>query len=248
MQLVALGSFLKECPYVKTLGVRPQFSSYTPAEISLLKASPVVLFPTQRYVGVFQASSKPTFPSPFSYHFRKWRISQWNLASYFDLPRIKTVCYSRSVTTQEILDNFSFPVRILGLKNDRSPGLLLKTKKELVNFLSSNRRMIIVQEEPQRIIAKISLLFLFYRWVGLINVVGIKNVPISVLERSSEVIRKAQIDDIAVDWILTDEGWLFSGMNYPPLSFYSPDHVPVNRKKFLCETIREIATEWDWGH
>lgn len=245
---MALGSFLKECPHLVTLGVRSQFSSYTSREMSLIKASPILFFPTYRYVAIFQAASKPTFPSPYSYHFRKWRVSQWTLASYFHLPRIKTLCYSRNVSPETILGELSLPLRILGLINNRSSGTLVKTRGELEDFLKSNRRMIIVQEEPLNIVAKVSLIFTFYRWSGFVNVLGNEAIPTSIINCSSEIVRKAQLDDIAIDWILTEKGWLFAGMDFPPRFFTSPPHVLVSRKEFLCQIIKEIATGLDWEH
>jgi hypothetical protein len=137
----------------------------------------------------------------------------------------------------------SLPLRILGLINDRSSGTLVKTQGELEDFLKSNRRTIIVQEEPRNTIAKISLIFTFYRWAGFVNLMGNEAPSTSIMNHSSEIVRKAQLDDIAIDWILTDKGWLFAGMDFPPCFFNSPAHILVSRKEYLCQIVKEIATE-----
>ena len=239
---VALGALLKKCPHVITLGVRPQLMCYSNEERAILRSAPIVLFPTSRYVGIFQAAGKPTFPSPASYYFRKWRFPQWALASYFNLPSLLTRCYKRSTTPEAILEEFSLPLRVMDLKNDRSGGVLVENEEKLRQLLREKQCMVIIQEEPRRITAKVVLVFILYEWVGFIADLPGEVIPKSIIEQSLQIVRKANLDDIAIEWILTERGWLFAGMNFPPLIFYSPAGSIIDRRVFLCHKLTENAT------
>lgn len=240
---VALGKFLKECEWLITLGVRPLISSYTRYEQELIKKSPIIFFPTTRYVALFQAIGKPTFPSPYSYYFKKRRLLQWTLASYLNLPRLKTRCYKKGSSIETVLENFSLPVRILNLNNNSSTGTVIETREKLGEIFQSTPRMIIVQEIPTDVMAEVMLVFSFYELVGLRWTEGDAKLPPFITELTSNTVKTAHLDDIAVRWILTERGWLFAGMELPPGVFYTYDNKPVDRKIFLCERIKEIATE-----
>ena len=239
---VALGALLKRCPHVTTLGVRPQFRCYSYEELVLLKSAPIVLFPTNRYVSIFQSAGKPTFPSPTSYYFRKWRFPQWVLASYFNLPSLATQCYKRNTSPEAVLEKFSIPLRMMDLKNDRSRGVLVKTKEKLRQLLLARQCMVIIQEEPKHVSTRVVLVFIFYEWAGFNADVPREAIPDSIIEQSLQVVRKANLDDIAVEWLLTERGWLFAGMNFPPMVFYSPDGSTIDRRTFLCHKLTESAT------
>lgn len=242
LPFVALGMFLKECPYVITLGVRPQFRDYTLEEQNLIRRSPVIFFPTSKYVPIFQGAGKSTFPSPYSYYFRKRRLLQWTLASYFDIPRLKTKCYARDTQAKVILKDFSLPLRVLNIVNDRSPGTTIKDKESLEIILKSTPHLILIQEIPERIVAKVSFIFIFYRLLGLKFEQTDLTVPSYIVELSADIVKKAGLDYVAITWILTERGWVFGEMDFPPKEFYSNNKL-VNRKTILCECIREIATE-----
>lgn len=234
---------MKGCKWLITLGVRPLISSYTRYEQELIKKSPIIFFPTTRYVALFQAIGKPTFPSPYSYYFRKRRLLQWILASHLNLPRLKTRCYKRGSSIETVLEKFSLPVRILNLNNNSSNGTVVETEKKLGEIFRSTPRMIIVQEIPTNVIAEVTLVFSFYELAGLKWTAGDTKPPPSIMELTSKTVKTAQLDDIAVRWTLTERGWLFAGMEFPPGSFYTCDNKPMDRKIFLCERIKEIATE-----
>lgn len=241
-RFIALGALLKKCPFVITLGVRPQFRCYSNEELAILKLAPIVLFPTSRYVGIFQAAGKPTFPSPASYYFRKWRFPQWTLASYFNLPSLLSRCYKRNTAPEAILEKFSLPLRVMDLKNDRSRGVLVETEEKLRQLLRKKQCMVIIQEEPRQITAKVVLVFILYEWVGFTADFPWEVIPKSIIEQSLQIVRKVNLDDIAFEWILTERGWLFTGMNFPPMIFYSPKGSIIDRRVFLCHTLTENAT------
>lgn len=240
---VALGTFLKDCPHIITLGLRPQFKDYTIEEQNLIRNSPLVFFPTSKYVSVFQGAGKLTFPSPYSYHFRKRRFLQWTLASYLDIPRLKTRCYARDTQAKVILKDFSLPLRVLNLTNDRSPGIIVKDEKKLEIILKSMPRLTLIQEIPEKVVTEVSLIFIFYKLLGFKFGQTNVTVPPSIVELSAGVVKKAGLDYIAIMWILTERGWLFGGMDFPPKEFHLSDNRLVNLKTILCECIREIATE-----
>ncbi|MEJ5300294.1 MAG: hypothetical protein WHS38_04825 [Thermodesulforhabdaceae bacterium] len=256
LRFVALGSLLKGCPYVITLGVRPQFSCYSSEDLFALKITPVVLFPTSKYVTIFQASGKPTFPSPFSYHFRKWRFAQFALASYLNVPMLKTRCYRRNTSADDVLETFSLPLKILDLKNDQSKGKLVTTKEKLDEELKLRQRMTIIQEESKDIIARLVLVFIFYELTGFKTDSSIKTIPSSVIEQSLKIVYEANLDDIAIEWMLTEKGWLFAGLNFPPMVFLSPEgNTVINRRTFLChkfslfsDVISGKAPDFNYGY
>ncbi|MCX7822063.1 MAG: hypothetical protein N2260_01310 [Syntrophobacterales bacterium] len=239
---VALGMYLKNCPYLTTLGVRPQFSLYSQEEQNLIRSSPIVFFPTGKYIPLFQAVGKPTFPSSYSYYFKRKPFLQWTLASYFNLPRLKTRCYKRHTLAKTILETFSLPLRILKPTNNLHQGIVAKTERDLETILKSVPHMVLVQE-IQNIIASVTLVFIFYEYAGFKGEPLETKIPEAIIELSHNITRKAHLDDISIRWVLTEEGWLFGGMGFSPGTFYTDDYSLIDRRGFLCDRIKEIAIE-----
>ncbi len=62
---IALEYRLSRCSNVTTLGVRPNFSDYSPRETALILNAPTIYYPSQFYVHMFQGMGKRTFPHPY---------------------------------------------------------------------------------------------------------------------------------------------------------------------------------------
>ncbi len=213
-----------------------------------MQASPLLLFPTSRYMPIFQAVGKPFFPSLSSHHLKRSRHLQWLLASFVDIPRLTTKRYARRTTPEAVLKDFALPVRILSLKNDRRSGVIVTTERALEEVLS-RERSILVQEIPAGVgltPPRVSLVFTFYRWIGFscrfLPDDTSPMLPTDIIETSLRLVQTARLDDIAVEWCWTRDGWRFAGMDFPPLVIHSPQGTIRYRRELLCQQLTEIAT------
>ena len=105
---IALGARLKGCKNVMTLGVKPDFSDYSPQEALLIKKAEKIYYPTSFYADLFDAAGKKTFPSYHTYKCAQDKIRQTALFHLSDIPHPRTKIFYGS-RRRFIPDHFSFP-------------------------------------------------------------------------------------------------------------------------------------------
>lgn len=105
---IALGARLKGCRNVVTLGVRPDFSDYSPEERLLIKKAEKIYYPTSFYADLFDAAGKKTFPSYHTYKCAQDKIRQTALFHLLGIPHPRTKIFYGSRQCR-IPDHFSFP-------------------------------------------------------------------------------------------------------------------------------------------
>ena len=103
---LAIGYRLKDCPHIKTLGLRPNFSDYPQKDRELLQNASKIYFPTAFYADLFNAMGKVTFPSFHTYKFAQDKIRQTAMFNLAGIPHPRTRIFfgnaQKKQITQEI--------------------------------------------------------------------------------------------------------------------------------------------------
>lgn len=147
---VALEAHLKKCKNVCTLGVRPNFSDYSPREAAIIAAAEKIYYPSTFYADMFAAMGKPIFPSAHTYRFVQDKIKQSALFVMLGIPHPRTRTFYGRRRREKILSHFTFP--FVG-KIPRGSALgrgvyLLRTPADLEDYLSLTKTAYIQQYLP----------------------------------------------------------------------------------------------------
>ena len=108
-EVIALEARLKNCKNVRTLGVRTNFSDYSPREAELIRQADKIYYPTPFYADLFDTVGKPTFPSYHTYKCVQDKIKQTALFELLNLPHPRTRIFYGKRQKSTILDHFPFP-------------------------------------------------------------------------------------------------------------------------------------------
>jgi ribosomal protein S6--L-glutamate ligase len=106
---VALEARLKACRNVLTLGVRPNFSLYSPAEIELILHSRKVYYPSSFYADLLDTAGIATFPSYHTYKYAQDKIKQTALLNLLGIPHPRTRVFYGRRHFAAIIRHFPFP-------------------------------------------------------------------------------------------------------------------------------------------
>ncbi len=134
--LVALEGRLRRCPFVVTLGVRPNYSDYSDEEKRLIRQSAKIYYPSTFYAELLDALGKRTFPSYHTYKIAQDKIKQTALFQMADIPHPRTRVFFGRRQKSRILDYFKLP---LVAKEARGSALgrgvfLIRTPGELEHY------------------------------------------------------------------------------------------------------------------
>jgi ribosomal protein S6--L-glutamate ligase len=108
-KVVALEGRLRLCRNVVTLGVRPNFSDYGPAERDLIRSAETVYYPTAFYADLLDAAGQNTFPSYHTYKCVQDKIKQTALFNLLGIPHPRTRVFYGRRQKANITDLFQFP-------------------------------------------------------------------------------------------------------------------------------------------
>jgi hypothetical protein len=245
---VALGLFLKTCRSVTTLGVRPTMCDYTEAERELLLGAGKVLFPTARFVPVFRAIEKPTFPSFMTYRCGKSRLAQLLLAGCLDAPHPRMRVYYGTAQKARIPDDFSFPVLVMG-QDARSARHVARDMEDL-RRLASRCNPILVREAVAWD-ERVRFLCIQGRVLGAQRSPGAPDGALPAFEPEPldlpcleepmagalAIVHGAGIDDVVIEWGRRGDSWNFLEMAAPPVRWASPEGV-LDRRRCICRLIQ----------
>ena len=106
---IALEARLRDCRNVRTLGVRTNFSDYSPEEAALIRNAGKIYYPTTFYADLFDAMGKATFPSYHTYKCVQDKIMQTALFELLELPHPHTRVFYGKRQRNTIPDYFNFP-------------------------------------------------------------------------------------------------------------------------------------------
>jgi ribosomal protein S6--L-glutamate ligase len=117
---VAIGEQLRACPNVVTLGVRSQLGEYNAQERKMILEADILFYPTVRFIDIFAALGKETFPSVNCYRLLGDKQKQTTLFRLLNVPHPHTRVYYGHKQKQQILEHFAFP--LVAKKALRSSG------------------------------------------------------------------------------------------------------------------------------
>jgi len=106
---VALEYRLRDCRNVVSLGVKPNFTDYTPAERTLIKRAGKIYYPSSFYADLFDAMGKKTFPSYHTYKCVQDKIKQTALFELTGIPYPRTRVFYGPRQQADIRNHFEFP-------------------------------------------------------------------------------------------------------------------------------------------
>jgi ribosomal protein S6--L-glutamate ligase len=109
MPVIALESRLKNCRNVITLGVKPNFSDYSPDEAAMIRSAEKIYYPSTYYADLFSSMNKKTFPSCHTYKYVQNKIKQTALFQLIGIPHPKTRIFFGTRQKKGIPDHFNFP-------------------------------------------------------------------------------------------------------------------------------------------
>ncbi len=138
---IALGMRLKGCSNVKTLGVKADFSDYSPEEQHLIRNASVIYYPSSLYAELFDTMGLKTFPGYHSYRYAQDKIKQTALFKLLNIPHPETRVFYGKKQQRHIKSHFSFPF-IGKIPRGSSMGkgiFLIRNDEELAHYLTMSR-------------------------------------------------------------------------------------------------------------
>lgn len=108
-EVIALEARLRNCKNVLTLGVRTNFSDYSPQEAELIRNVDKIYYPTTFYADLFDAMGKATFPSYHTYKCVQDKIKQTALFELLKISHPRTRVFYGKRQKNSILQYFEFP-------------------------------------------------------------------------------------------------------------------------------------------
>jgi hypothetical protein len=243
--LIAIAPFLSRCPRVITLGVRAALGDYSRQERDLMLSAGCIFFPTPRFVKIFEAAGKSTFPTGFTYKVRKSRVIQEVLFQFLACPHPRTRIYFGHQKLS-IPKDFSFPFLAMG-PDKSDPALSVKDLRELDEFAFNYNPLII--QENREYEKRFRLVFVNYEFVGTEGTVSEEdgtrffgNVSSgyrtgdSIVRACAKIVRSVGLNDITVEVAVGENGWFITEFTRPPV-FCSTREGMVNRHGYIAGLI-----------
>lgn len=244
---IALAPFLARCPGVRTLGVRPTLGDYTARERELLRSADRIFFPTVRYVEVFDAASLPTFPSASSYRYGRSRLLQSLLFQQLPWPAVKARLYFGKRSKSRMLDEWSPPFDILPPDPRRSALCRILNVRDIDAVPETCHPLVVREVIPWE--ERLRLVSVHYECIAILRIAGEGEThPVStlaahgipdldlLLTMNRDFVRKARLDDIAVEWGLWSGQWRLVETTPPPLHIRTSGHT-IRRHSIICDLI-----------
>ena len=243
---IAIAPFLRACPGVITLGVRPSLGDYPKRERELLASCRRIFFPTPRFVRIFEAAGKETYPSSFSYRLRKSRVSQEVLFQLFGSPHPRTRLYYGH-RKDSVLSDFRFPLRAMG-PDIASAAYSVQDVHDL-EVVAERYNPLIIQEELE-FVERFRLIFANYDCIAIHR--RDPDDPVSchpvfpshsclgfIACDVAPLLRSVQLNEIAVEiGFSRAAGWQIIEMRIPPVSWASEAGI-INRHQYLCGLVEK---------
>jgi hypothetical protein len=224
---VALAPFLSSCSAVTTLGIRACLGDYSEEDRQLLSRADCVFFPTIRFVDIFQAIGKTTFPSPASYRYPRTRVLQETLFQYMKLPHPRRRIYFGAGQKQHIVGESVFPLLVMGPGMHADSVHLVHDHDELEVCLPRHNPVLVQDYVEWK--ERVRLVFVRFELAGALRRVGSGSRPGSfeplpfshpMLESTIHVslgfLKQIQLDDTMVEWGLGPDGWQLISIARPP--------------------------------
>lgn len=145
--VIALEARLRACRNVTTLGVRPDFSTYTQEEARLIRDAEKIYYPSAYYADMFAAMGKKTFPGTHNYRFAQDKIKQTALFHLLKIPCPRTRVFYGRFRHEKIMEHFRFPfVAKIPRGSASGRGVFLITRPEQLADYIALTKVAYIQE------------------------------------------------------------------------------------------------------
>lgn len=218
---IALGSHLSRCRNVITLGVKTNFSDYTPSEADQIRKASKIYYPSTFYAELFDTMGKQTFPSYHTYKCVQDKIKQNALFDLFQIPHPKTRIYYGRRQQAAIGDHFKFPfiakiprgsalgrgVHLIGNDEELRVYLNLTHIALIQEYLPTDRdiRVVVIGNKVAHAYWRVATEGEFRTNVAVGGTVSLEQVPPMALNLARHTARSCRWDDVGID-ILPYEG------------------------------------------
>jgi len=212
---IALENRLKGCRNVLTLGVRTNFSDYSPEAAALIRSASKIYYPSTFYADLFDAMGVATFPSYHTYKCVQDKIKQTALLNLLRLPHPRTQVFYGRRRKENILTHFSPPF-VAKIPRGSAMGrgvFLIRTEADLDAYLASHRpayiqeylpsdrdiRVVVIGRQPVHAYWRIAPEGEFRSNVAVGAKISLETVPAPALELACHAARRCGWDDVGVD-------------------------------------------------
>lgn len=251
-QFIALGSRLLGIPEVLTLGVKPNFLDYTPAQRQLINTAGFILFPTVGYAQFFNTMGKKIFPSLETHLYADEKIMQTTLFYLQQIEHPRTRFYY-PLHHHDILKDFAFPfVGKIPRRSAQGRGVfLIRNEDDLEKYLDlakiayiqeylpheKDLRVILVNYDPVLAYWRVRKTGNFRTNLFQGGKISFENVPLEGIAVARDAALKCRFDDVGMDLIRQNNKWyvIEANMKYgrKGLSMKGLDIKQLIRKKLL---------------
>jgi len=243
---IALAPFLRSCPSVVTLGIRPCFIDYSNEEMDLIRSAHRIFFPSIRFVDVFQAAGKPTFPHPWTYRYQRSRVMQHIVFKYLALPHPRSRIYFGK-QKREIPADFMLPCLVMGPRVKSGNVHRIHTNDDL-DANASKYNPVIVQEfvewdERFRLVCVNFECIAAFRcdpvhdgYNSFVSIESNHGTAKMLIAATLPWLQQVRLDDILIEWGRAAGSWQLIQMKRPPLKWQACDGV-ANRHVHICRLI-----------
>ncbi len=228
--VVALESRLKGCANVATLGVRPNFSDYTPEEAEMIREAETIYYPATFYADLLDAMGKRTFPSYHTYKCVMDKIKQTALFDLLDLPHPRTRVYYGRRWVSRALADFTLPF-IAKIPRGSAMGrgvFLIRGETDLMAYaeqspsaayiqehlaIDRDIRVVIIGQEVAVAYWRIAPDDDFRSNLSMGGTVHLDRVPRAAIDLALHCARSCRWDDVGIDICRHNGGYLILEAN-----------------------------------
>ena len=213
-KVIAIGSRLKDCRNVITLGLKTDFSNYTKEQQIKIISGEKIYYPTAFYADIFNTACIPMFPSYHNYKYAQDKIKQTALFQVLKISHPKTKIFY-AFKKERITKLFNYPF-IAKIPRGSAMGrgvYLIKNKEELDKYLNQTRIAYIQEYIPIKrdirivIIGKKAVIAYFRTActgnfktnVSAGGIISFENIPKEAISFAEFAARKCSFDDAGID-------------------------------------------------
>ena len=212
---IALEGRLRDCKNVITLGVRSNFSDYSPWEAELIRSAGKIYYPSPFYADLFDAMGKRTFPSYHTYKCVQDKIKQTALFELLKIAHPRTRVFYGKRQKKSITEHFMFPfvakiprgsamgrgVYLIRQDDDLSDYLKLTDVAYIQEYLALDRdiRVIVIGNRIVHAYWRIAPQDEFRSNIAVGGTVSLSAVPSQALDLALHTARSCRWDDVGID-------------------------------------------------
>ena len=212
---IALEARLRDCRNVRTLGVRTNFSDYSPEEAALIRSAKKIYYPTTFYAHLFDAMGKATFPSYHTYKCVQDKIMQTALFELLELPHPRTRVFYGNRQKKTIQDYFKYPF-IAKIPRGSAMGrgvFLIQNRHDLDSYLDQtdaayiqeylpvdrDMRIVVIGRRIVHAYWRIAAVDDFRTNVALGGTISLDSIPDNARELALDTALACGWDDVGID-------------------------------------------------